>query len=59
MLHPKPKRLKVKKAAITWANRHEKLNTGKYPDDWVDCIVKGEIIKTYPLWYDEPVKEKK
>lgn len=55
---PKVKSFKNKKAAITWANCHEKLNVGEYPDEWVDCVVKGEIVKTYPNWYDKQVKEK-
>jgi len=55
---PKVKQFKNKKAAIAWANCHERLNAGKYPDDWVDCIVRGEIIKTYPNWYDQQIKGK-
>lgn len=55
---PKIKKFKHKKAAVAWANCHERLNNGGTCDDWVDCIVKGSIVKTYPSWYDKQVKEK-
>lgn len=55
---PKIKQFKSFVAAKRFANRHNLKDNGGTCDDWVDCIVKGKIVKTYPAWYDKPVKEK-
>ena len=54
---PMIKQFKTKDAAIRFANKHEKLNTIRNSDDWVDCIVEGKVVKTYPFWYDKQIKE--
>ena len=43
-------KFKTEKAAMAFAEKHEKLNVGEYPDNWVDCIVKGEFVAFYPNW---------
>ena len=49
---PSIKQFKTKAAAMRFANKHEKLNNAEYSDNWVDCIVEGKLLKTYPNWYD-------
>jgi hypothetical protein len=26
-------------------------------DNWVDAIIKGEVVETFPAWYGEQVKQ--
>lgn len=55
---PMIKEFKTFTAARKFADKHEKGNTFLHSDNWVDCIVKGTIVKTYPSWYDKDVQEK-
>lgn len=49
----KTKTFKTEKAARKFAEKHEKLNTDLYSDDWVDCIVEGKVIN----WINSYLKE--
>ena len=50
---PKLKKFSTKKEAVKFDEEHEKKNLAKYSDDWVDVIIKGDIVKTYQSWYGE------
>lgn len=56
---PKIKQFRSLKQARAFAAKHEKKNVGDYSDDWVDCIIEGTLIETYPNWYDFPVTKGK
>lgn len=49
--NPRCRKFASEKAAVRFADKHEKKNVGEYSDNWVDAVFLGHLIKKYKGWY--------
>ena len=48
---PKVKYLKTKKQALIFVAILENMFGEDNWHSWVDCVIKGEVIRKYPNWF--------